>query len=286
MVTAPRPDRATVRAPIEVRTRALSLLTLLALPGCEGAPPHRSADPAPCVHGHNDYLQPVPLRTALALGLGSVEADVFLAGGELRVGHDRSQLRPGRTLRSLYLDPLRAWAAEHAGPAREGERPFVLLVDIKADGDAAWPVLRRELADHETMLTRFAGGHIERRAVTVILSGDRPWRLVAEEQQRLCALDGRLEDLEATPAPSPALVPWVSAAWSRVSSWTGAGALPAEQRERIARLVARAHALGLELRFWGAPDRPEAWRALQALGVDRIGTDRPREAVSALAASR
>ncbi len=43
----------------------------------------RAADPALHLHGHNDYLQPVPLQTALELGLGSVEADVFLDGGEL-----------------------------------------------------------------------------------------------------------------------------------------------------------------------------------------------------------
>ncbi|MBM4063365.1 MAG: hypothetical protein FJ265_20040, partial [Planctomycetes bacterium] len=72
--------------------RSLSALLFAA---CVAAPPPAPRDPVHRLHGHNDYLQPEPLLGALALGLGSVEADVFLVDGELRVGHDRGQLRPG-----------------------------------------------------------------------------------------------------------------------------------------------------------------------------------------------
>jgi hypothetical protein len=141
-------------------------LLLLGLEACAHAPTAPGSAPAPApapaaaatvarLHGHNDYLQPVPLRTALDLGLGSVEADIWLDGGELRVGHERWQLRPGRTLRRLYLDPLREWAATHAGRVRADGEPFVLLVDIKADGDDVWPVLAAELATFADLLTRF-----------------------------------------------------------------------------------------------------------------------------------
>ncbi|MBL8755991.1 MAG: hypothetical protein JNK15_22035, partial [Planctomycetes bacterium] len=97
---------------------------------CSVSPPGRGAavDPARHLHGHNDYLQPVPLAKALELGLGSVEADVFLVDGELRVGHERWQLRPGRTLRSLYLEPLQRHVAANGGQVHAGPGPrFVLL---------------------------------------------------------------------------------------------------------------------------------------------------------------
>ena len=232
------------------------------------------------LHGHNDYLQPAPLQRALALGLGSVEADVFLVDGELRVGHERWQLRAGRTLRALYLEPLRAHVAAHGAEAlsRDPLRPFVLLVDIKADGDAVYRALRAELADFAPMLTRFVDGRVERNAVTVVLSGNRPRALLAAERDRWCALDGRLPDLDAVPPPPAALVPWISDAWSRVSDWTGTDELTAAERARLAGLAARARAQGRELRFWGAPDRPEAWQALRDLGIARIGTDRPTQA--------
>ena len=89
-------------------------------PGAGGPEATPSAQPAPAVrlHGHNDYLQPRPLQTALELGLGSVEADVFLVDGELRVGHERWQLRAGRTLAALYLEPLAAFARAHGGRVR------------------------------------------------------------------------------------------------------------------------------------------------------------------------
>src|SRR5918996_24410 len=57
-------------------------------------------------HAHNDYEHERPLLDALDHGFTSVEADIYLVDGELRVGHDPEDLRPGRTLQSLYLDPL------------------------------------------------------------------------------------------------------------------------------------------------------------------------------------
>jgi hypothetical protein len=261
-----------------------------AISACAGGESILGADeiaPAPVaatrarLHGHNDYLQAVPLRRALELGLGSVEADVYLQDGELRVGHERWQLRSGRTLRALYLAPLRDWLAQHGDRALAGDpaRPFVLLVDVKADAEAVYRQLRAELAEFAPMLTRFVDDRIERGAVTVILSGSRPRATLAAERERLCALDGRLADLDAVPPPPPSLVPWISDAWSRVSDWTGGDELAADERARIAALVDKAHAQGRELRFWGAPDRGEAWQALVDLGVDRIGTDRPAVAV-------
>jgi hypothetical protein len=245
--------------------------------GADESAPTAVAPARARLHGHNDYLQAVPLRRALELGLGSVEADVFLQDGELRVGHERWQLRAGRTLRALYLAPLRDHLAQHGKGALAADpaRPFVLLVDIKADAEAVYRQLRAELAEFAPMLTRFVDGRIERGPVTMILSGSRPRATLAAERERLCALDGRLADLDAQPPPPPALVPWISDAWSRVSDWTGVDDLTADERARIAALAARAQAQGRELRFWGAPDRPEAWQALRDLGVDRIGTDRP-----------
>lgn len=273
---------------------------VLALAACAGGgadagrerpePAPRPAAGAPVVrlHGHNDYLQPRPLQTALELSLGSVEADVFLVDGELRVGHERWQLRPGRTLASLYLEPLVAFARAHGGRVRSDGEPFVLLVDIKADAASVWPVLHAELAriaSEPGLLTRFAGDRCEVGAVTVLLSGARPFAEVAAAGERWCALDGRPSDLERVPLPSPTLVPWISEAWTKVSTWRGYGELEVEERERIRALAAVVHAAGRELRFWGAPDRPEAWALLRELGVDRLGTDRPKAAAAWLAGS-
>ena len=54
-------------------------------------------------HAHNDYHHKRPLLEALDHGFCSVEVDIFLVGGSLLVGHDRGELKPGKTLQSLTL---------------------------------------------------------------------------------------------------------------------------------------------------------------------------------------
>ena len=64
-------------------------------------------------HSHNDYKQQIPLLTAYYAGMGSIEADIFYRDGELFVAHERSEIKPGRTLQKLYLDPLAALYKEN-----------------------------------------------------------------------------------------------------------------------------------------------------------------------------
>lgn len=261
--------------------RASWLLFAIAMAACQAmATPTTCPDEALRLHGHNDYLQPVPLRAALGLGLGSVEADIYLEAGELRVGHERWQLRAGRTLAAMYLQPLSEFAAQNAGRVRADGKPFVLLVDIKTDGALVYAQLRAELAElsqRPGLLTHFVDGRVEPGAITVILSGDRPRALVAADRDRWCALDGRLGDLASNPPVD--LVPWISDSWSRIGEWDGKDELLPAERERVVAAVQKAHAQGREVRFWGAPDRAEAWRVLWELGVDRICTDQPKVAV-------
>ena len=247
--------------------RATPALLVLLLPACAGPTLPRG-------HAHNDYFHPHPLHDALAAGCDSVEADVFLIDGDLRVGHERWLLRPG-SLQSLYLEPLRARVRERGGAVQRAGERFWLLVDIKADGAAVYARLRTVLAGYADLLSVWRDGREQPGAVTVVLSGDRPRALVAADLVRWCALDGRLGDLDQDPPAS--LVPWISDSWGKVSEWNGREPLPPEERERLRTLAARAHAQGRRLRFWGAPDLPAAWDELAAAGVDWISTDRLAE---------
>src|SRR5438046_202094 len=91
------------------RLRLLALgLVLAGLP----VAPAGDKQPTPVVplrqaHAHNDYEHKRPLLDALDHGFCSVEADIFLVDGALLVGHTRLDLKPGRTLEALYLEPLR-----------------------------------------------------------------------------------------------------------------------------------------------------------------------------------
>ncbi|MEI6358475.1 MAG: hypothetical protein WCP53_15445, partial [Verrucomicrobiota bacterium] len=148
---------------------------------------------------------------------------------------------------------------------------FTLLVDIKADGPAVYAKLREVLAGYADMLTGFTPTHTTPGAITVILTGARPAAIVAAEPQRFCALDGLFSDLEKN--TSVHLVPLVSESWRPTFAWFKDGVLPEADRMKLRELVAKAHAQGRRIRFWGAQDKEFVWRELHAAGVDLLNTD-------------
>lgn len=245
-------------------------------PGDHGRP--HGPRPLRHAHAHNDYLHPRPLHDALAHGFTSVEADIFLVDGELLVAHDAAGLDPTRTLASLYLDPLLALAGANHGSVHPGHRaPLQLLIDIKADGVAAYLELDRQLQRYRRMLTRYSHGRVRAGAVTPVISGDRAARAPMEAQHtRYAFYDGRLEDLGT--AATASFIPLISANWTQSFGWLGAGPFPAAERDRLAGLVKTAHRRGQRVRFWATPDlagpeRDAVWTELLAAGADHLNTD-------------
>ena len=96
--------------------------------------------PLPVAHAHNDYLHKRPLLDALSHGFCSAEADIFLVEGRLLVAHERSSLDKARTLKALYLDPLRQRTRKNSGRVHKGGPVFTLLIDIK-DNEVEGPDL-------------------------------------------------------------------------------------------------------------------------------------------------
>lgn len=227
---------------------------------------------SPLAHAHNDYEHARPLLEALERGFDSVEADVWLVDGALLVAHDRRDVRPGRDLRTLYLEPLRARVRAGGGTVHPGRAGFVLLVDVKSAAVPTYASIASVLAEYAEILTEFEGARETRRAVTVILSGNRDEAALRAASRRLVAMDGRRVHLDSElPAT---LIPWISENWRTFSpSWQWIGPMPEEVRRNLADWVARAHARGRRLRFWNVPDRPAAWTELRVAGVDVIGAD-------------
>ncbi|KAK8091348.1 hypothetical protein PG994_000853 [Apiospora phragmitis] len=141
-----------------------------------------SVVPVKC-HSHNDYWRPYPLFSGLAAGCTGTEADVYLSedGHDLLVGHDRGSLRPGKTLRSLYLDPLfdmlqhqNSGNTSKSLNGAQGQKgiyrtnssvPLVLLIDVKEKADIVWPIVLRQLEPfrQSRFLTRYEvlpGGNV------------------------------------------------------------------------------------------------------------------------------
>jgi glycerophosphoryl diester phosphodiesterase len=233
-------------------------------------------------HSHNDYEQKRPLLEALDHGFCSVEADVYLVEGQLWVAHDRKDLKPERTLKSLYLEPLAERVRNRVGIFADPQARLMLLVDVKGQGAEVYQRLKTELAPYAPMLTRFRDTGVVTGAVTVVLSGDRAWDLARADRDRWCALDGRMSDLTnaasagvaGSSRPPASLVPLVSESWRTLFRWDGDGEMSASDKARLKGLVSQAHAQGRKIRFWALPDRPEAWKVCRDAGVDLINTDK------------
>lgn len=278
--TSPRPLHSLPRLSLLAFLILFSLTPPPATAAAPSAVPAIVPTPLRQAHAHNDYEHARPLLDALDQGFCSVEADIYLVDGKLLVAHERSQVKPERTLQALYLDPIRDRVRAHQGRVHPGEPHFNLLIDLKTEAEPTYLRLREVLAGYREMLTEFRPDRTTTNAVTVILSGNRPFKLMEAEPERLAALDGRLPDLETN--PNPHLVPLVSDNWRNFFTWNGTDVMPSEERIKLRVLVAKAHAQGRRIRFWAAADRVEVWEAQAKAGVDFINTDKLAELASYL----
>ena len=231
------------------------------------------AQPKPLtnVHAHNDYVHTHPLFDALDHGFCSVEADIHLVDGQLLVAHTRSQVKPGKSLQTLYLDPLRERALKNGGRVYPNGPEVTLLIDIKSSWQTTYPVLREILKQYTDILSTFESGKKSTNAVVAIITGDRSRDMFDSESIRYAAFDGDLSDLNSDAPPN--LIPWISSNWSATFKWRGKGPIPQDEQAKLNEIVAQAHQHGRRVRFWGAPDNPVFWHEMLADGVDLINTD-------------
>jgi hypothetical protein len=258
-----------------------TVLTLLAAPQAATAAPAAEmvelGTPLAQAHAHNDYEHDRPLLDALEHGFTSVEADVWLVEGELRVAHDAWELADAPTLEEAYLDPLAELVSPNGKqlyPGHDGD--FQLLIDIKSEGPATWAAIEEELAEHKKFITGYHQGKIKDRAVEAVISGNRPLADMQAAKTRYSFYDGRSTDLSS--GADPEFMPLVSENWTKLFTWQGVGQMPAAEREALHDYVEQAHAAGYRVRFWATNDiagqaRENLWTELQAAGVDHINTD-------------
>lgn len=240
---------------------------------CAGATEARAQQVIPLAnaHAHNDYEHKRPLFDALDHGFGSVEADVFWVRGQMLVGHTAIDLRPERTLEKLYLEPLRRRIKTNGGRVYKNGPTIWLLVDVKTEAKATYKALHPIFTAYSDILSVVNDGRFEKKAVSVVISGNRARADIASPKVRYAGIDGRLADIDSTEPTH--LIPWISDRWSAHFHWRGKGPMPDVERAKLKDIVRRAHQHGRLVRFWDTPDDATFWRELRADGVDLINTD-------------
>lgn len=248
-------------------------VVILAIFGRKAAPETIKSLPT---HAHNDYNHQKPLFDALKLGFRSIEVDVFSIGDSLYVAHDFEDIKPGRTLRKLYLEPLNELVPQYNNNLYKDSVDLILLVDIKDDALRTYNVLHEILEEYKSILSVFSTDDVAKGAFTVVVSGNRPIDFMKNQSIRYAGFDGRIPDLEKKYSAS--LMPLVSDNWNRHFNWRGNGEMPQNEKEKLIKIVSQSKESGYLIRFWGTPDLPgkereNTWNELKLAGVDLIGTD-------------
>jgi len=224
-------------------------------------------------HSHNDYEQAAPFWAAWQQRFGSIEADIWLVGGKVLIGHDTTEIKTGRTLEDYYVKPLLACIGKNHGyPYADTTRRLQILIDVKADSVAT-------LAAMIALLDKYpALEHCP--ALTWVISGNRPDPSQYNSYPPFIAFDGILHR-QYTPAELSRIA-MMSDDLRHYTRWDSRTGIPSDSLDglRIAtgldslRLaIQRSHALHLPVRLWDAPDFPAAWRQLMELKVDYLNTD-------------
>ncbi|WP_430810332.1 MULTISPECIES: hypothetical protein [unclassified Carboxylicivirga] len=260
--------------------KSLSIFFLIAclLANSHAFPQKAGGSPLACAagHAHNDYRHTHPLHDALTYRFKSIEVDVFPLGDSLYVAHDDYEITEGRTLPSLYLDPLLKVVKDNQGSVYGDGSEVLLVIDIKRDAVRSFLLLEQILSDYQSLLSTYDEAGLTKKAVKVIISGGRAIDTLLTRKSGHIFLDGRMNELDtAIPAH---LMPLVSGAWGDFFSWDGTGLMPDVEQKRLASLAGKARAAGSLLRFWGAPNhsaqvKRNVWNCLSAEPNVLIGAD-------------
>lgn len=215
------------------------------------------------IHSHNDYKQEQPFTKAMESNAYSIEADVFLQNGELYVAHEKNEIDQSKTLEKLYLKPLES--IDYFSRVQ-------LLIDIKTEAIETLKVLIAQLETYPQL--------INNDQIRFVVSGNRPAPSEYNKYPKFILFDHQsLDDLANADFEKIALF---SFPFYKYSLWKGADFISEEEAIKVARTVDFVHSLGYEIRFWGTPDTPIAWRTFQRMQIDYINTDKPKECNSFL----
>ncbi|KAF2635367.1 hypothetical protein P280DRAFT_501963 [Massarina eburnea CBS 473.64] len=231
-------------------------------------------------HSHNDYDRDKALYSALSAGCISVEADVYVHGDKLTIGHDTDPGANGQNIQDLYLNPLKSLIDEHGGvfPAHK-DQPFFLLIDFKTSGDSTWDALVKNLAPlRDAGYLSYYDNGFQQGKITIIatgnarndLSGSAPSPIAkalstSTNPKHAIFVDAVIsKDMKNFNASNAY---YASATFSDASSGSK---VPIEGT--ALEKMKEAHDKGFKVRYWDIPGK-DKWQTLLDQGVDRLNVD-------------
>lgn len=224
-------------------------------------------------HSHNDYQQKRPLHEALKYGYKSIEIDVWLHHGELKVAHVKVGLNKKPSIEEQYFKPLAEIIQANKGSVYpQDSTPLILMIELKNQRDSAYARLKNYLAGYDQYLCKWQGDSlVQSGALSILITGGAPRATIAADSIRIANVDGNTND--TTQNISSVFVPRISISWNSYFTWSGAGKMPKEELKKLNKFVEAAHASRKSIRFYAAPDNYGIWKQLLNIGVDWINTN-------------
>lgn len=219
-------------------------------------------------HSHNDYLQSTPFFLAYNSHFGSIEADIWAVNGDLFVAHNSSEIKPDRSLDALYILPIVKLFRGDGGKAwNDNPSTFQFLVELKTAVEPTLSLLVEKLKKYPDVFD----SNVNKNAIIVTITGHLPEPKEFRKYPLFIFYDGNLKkkynDQERK------RIALYSANLKEITLWNGQGTIPEKDEIRLTQIIDSVHSLTKKIRFWNAPDIPNAWKTYMNLGVDFINTD-------------
>lgn len=228
-------------------------------------------------HSHNDYEQKVPFEWAYNAHFGSIEADIWAVNGELFVAHHRGQIVPKKTLDALYIRPIVDKFKENKGKAwNDYEGTFQLLIDLKTSAEPTLSILAEKLKKYPEVFNPT----VNPNAVKIVITGNRPNPEQFDNYPEFIFFDGLLK-LHYNESQLKRVALFSDNLWNH-TKWKGEGEIPASDLQKLTQVIDSVHQLKRRVRFWNAPDTPQAWQLYKDWNIDIINTDHIEELESFL----
>jgi alkaline phosphatase len=171
-------------------------------------------------------------------------------------------------LELLYLQPIVTLFKKNGGKAwSDSPTTFQLLIDLKTGVEPTLSLLIEQLRKHPEVFDHA----MNKNAVRVTITGNRPDPSKFKDYPDFISFDGNVslkydkEQLKRIALYSENL--------GNFTRWKGTEAIPEKDETRLKQIIDSVHGIGKGIRFWNAPDKPEAWEKLMNLKVNFINTD-------------
>jgi alkaline phosphatase len=142
-----------------------------------------------------------------------------------------------------------------------------LLIDIKTDSIFTLQKLVQVLHSYPAI--------INQPKIHITITGNRPDESLFTNYPPFIWFDGELYKNYSTQALTRIVM--MSDDFENYSKWNGQGVMPAADKRAVDAGITKSHQLHKPVRFWDAPDMPNAWKQFELEGVDYINTDKLKE---------